>query len=107
MVVRIEAKDNFKQMSDLQKDAVARWLPTLVAIAAIVGNIMWLGARAGAIEQRITYTESALSQTVTRAEYQSDRSATANQLDDVKMTLREINTKIDRLVEMRNAPAQR
>ena len=94
-------------MSEMQKDAIAQWLPTLVAIAAIVGNIMWLGARAGAIEQRITYTESALSQTVTRAEYQSDRSATANQLGDMKTTLREINTKIDRLVEMRNAPAQR
>jgi hypothetical protein len=94
-------------MSEQQKDAVSRWLPTIVAIAAIVGNIVWLGARAGALEQRITYTESALVQTVTRAEYQADKSATANQLGDMKTTLREINTKIDRLVEMRNAPAQR
>ena len=80
---------------------MSRWLPTVVAIAAIVGNIIWLGARAGALEQRINYTEAALGNAVTRAEYQADKSATANQLADMKTTLREINTKIDRLVEQR------
>lgn len=94
-------------MSESQKDVLSRWLPTVVAIAAIVGNIIWLGARAGALEQRITYTEAALGQTVTRAEYQADKSAVANQLADMKTTLREINTKIDRLVEIRASTAQR
>jgi len=88
-------------MSESQKDTLSRWLPTIVAIAAIIGNILWLGARAGALEQRINYTESALQSTVTRAEYLADKTAAAGQLGDVKQTLREINTKIDRLVERR------
>lgn len=94
-------------MSNDQKDALRNWMPTIVAIAAILGNIIWLGARAGALEQRIIYTETALGNTVTRAEYQADKSAVTNQLADMKTTLREINTKIDRLVEQRSATAQR
>lgn len=88
-------------MSEIQKDTLRGWMPTIVAIVAIIGNILWLGSRAGALEQRINYTETALQQAVTRAEYQADKSAAANQLGDVKTTLREINTKIDRLVERR------
>ena len=86
-------------MSESQKDTLSRWLPTMVAIAAIIGNILYLGARAGALEQRINYTENALQHAVTRAEYQADKNASANQLADLKTTLREINAKLDRIVE--------
>lgn len=79
-------------------------MPTIVAIAAIIGNILWLGSRAGALEQRINYTETALQNTVTRVEYVADKTAAANQLGDVKTTLREISTKIDRLVENQRRP---
>jgi uncharacterized protein with beta-barrel porin domain len=88
-------------MSDNAKDQLARWLPTVIAIAAIIGNILWLGARAGALEERINYTQATAAAAVTRLEYQADRSATATSLSEMRQSLRDISAKLDRLVEHR------
>lgn len=88
-------------MSTGSKEALSRWLPTLVAIIAIIGNILWLGARAGAMEQRIATNEIALTKSITRAEYDADKRAATVMSDDIKQTLRDMNAKLDRLIEQR------
>ena len=88
-------------MSTESKEALSRWLPTLVAIIAIIGNILWLGARAGAMEQRIATNEIALTKSITRAEYDADKRAATVMNDDTKQALRDINAKLDRLIEQR------
>ena len=88
-------------MSTESKEALSRWLPTIIAIIAIVGNILWLGARAGAMEQRIYANEVALGKSITRAEYSADQRAATQQSDDTKQSLRDINAKLDRLIEQR------
>jgi len=90
-----------RPMSEQTKDQLSRWLPTIIALAAIVGNILWLGARAGALEQRIIYTEQAVQGSVTRVEYQADKSASMSSLADMRQSLRDISNKLDRLVEQR------
>lgn len=90
-------------MSNESKEALSRWLPTIVAIIAIIGNILWLGARAGAMEQRISNNQEALAKTITRAEYSADQRAATAQNDDTKQALRDINAKLDRLIEQRSA----
>jgi len=86
-------------MSDKTQDALARWLPTIIALIAIVGNVLWLGAKAGALEQRLIYVEAATAVAVSRAEYLSDRTTTTASLAEVKQGLRDISMKLDRLVE--------
>lgn len=88
-------------MSENTKDQLSRWLPTIIALAAIVGNILWLGARAGALEQRIIYTEATAQAAVTRLEYQADKTATIGSLAEMRQSLRDISNKLDRLVEHR------
>lgn len=88
-------------MSNESRESLSRWLPTVVAIIAIIGNILWLGARAGALEQRIVNNEMALAKTITRAEYTADLRAAALQNDDMKTSLRDISAKLDRLIEQR------
>jgi hypothetical protein len=86
-------------MSDEQKDLASRWLPTIIAIIAIAGNVLWLGSRAGALEQRLIYVETSASVAVTRAEYLADKSASTASLNEVKQSLRDISNKLDRLAE--------
>ena len=86
-------------MSDENKDQLSRWLPTIIAIMAIIGNILWLGSKAGALEQRLIYVESSSAGAVTRAEYLADKNASTASLNEVKQSLRDISIKLDRLVE--------
>ena len=88
-------------MSNGSKELLSRWLPTIVAIAAIIGNILWLGERAGKMDQRIYTNELAIAKTITRAEYEADKRAAAVMSDDIKQTLRDMNAKLDRLIEQR------
>jgi len=88
-------------MSEKAKDALSRWLPTIIAIIAIVGNILWLGAKAGALEQRIIYVEASTSAAVSRAEYIADRTAAQAMYAEMKQNLRDISQKLDRIVEAR------
>lgn len=91
-------------MSIESKETLARWMPTVLAVAAIIGNILYLGARAGAMEQRIATNEIALTKSITRAEYDADKRAATVMNDDTKQALRDINAKLDRLIEQRIRP---
>lgn len=86
-------------MSDRTADALQRWLPAIAALVAILCNILWLGNKAGAMEQRIEYVQTTATLAVTKAEYAADKAGQAAQLNDVKLQLREISAKLDRLVE--------
>lgn len=88
-------------MSTESRDALSRWLPTLVALAAIIGNILWLGRQAGVLEQRIITNEQALTKVISRDEYEADKRASAFRMDDTKQSLRDINAKLDKLIEQR------
>lgn len=99
-------------MSEANKDSLSRWLPTIVAIIAILGQVFYFGQRLGAAEQRVASTEVAVAQqaaqAVTRAEYAADKSAAVVQTADIKQSLRDLNSKMDRLIErtQRYAPLQ-
>lgn len=86
-------------MSNDQKDQVARWTPTLVAILAIVAQVFYFGSMAGAIEQRLVITERNAEASVSRAEYNADKSAAGVQLADVKRAVDKIDSKLDRVLE--------
>lgn len=81
------------------KDTLSRWLPTLVAILGILGQTFYFGARLGAAEQELKNTTTMATASVTRVEYLAEKAATGAQLLDVKQTLRDMNQKLDRLVE--------
>jgi len=87
-----------------QSDRMARWMPTIVAIAAIMAQLLYIGNRAGMMEQRIVTNEKALTETITRAEYLADKSSSITQFTDVKNALRDINTKLDRIVQNGQRP---
>ena len=87
------------KMSDQQKDQLSRWMPTVVAILAIVGQVFYFGQRLGASEQRLESVHQIAINSVTRSEYISDKSATAVQMSDIKTALRDLNLKMDRLIE--------
>jgi len=90
-------------MSDASKDTLSRWLPTIVAIAAILGQVFYFGQRLGANEQKVSTVETLVAQqaavSVTRAEYVADKTAIAVQTSDIKVALRDLNVKMDRLIE--------
>ena len=92
-------------MSTAQKDWISRWLPLLVAIAA---NIITIAYSYGKLEQRLTpieeytrvYTyERAAANFVTRVEFVAAAAHNDKETDELKQALREINQKLDRLVE--------
>lgn len=91
-------------MSDQQKETVSRWAPTLIALIAILGNLLWISNRAGQIEQRVVTNEKSLTNTVTRAEYLADKASSVTQFADVKSTLRDISSKLDRMIEVQRKP---
>lgn len=95
-------------MSNEQKDQLSRWMPTIVAILAIVGQVFYFGARLGATEQRLETAHILASNSVSRIEYASDKASATTQVSDVKIALRDLNYKMDRLIErtQRYAPLQ-
>lgn len=89
----------YHKMSDNQKDQLSRWMPTLVAILAIVGQVFYFGQRLGANEQRLESVHGIAVNSVSRSEYISDKTSAAVQVADVKTALRDLNQKMDRLIE--------
>ena len=85
------------------KDTASRWLPTVVALAGILGQTFYFGQRLGAAEQELKNTTSTAQASVTRVEYLAEKAATGSQLSDVKQTLRDMNQKLDRLVERQSS----
>lgn len=91
-------------MTAEQNDTLSRWAPTWIALLGMLGTVLWVANRAGAIEQRVDINARDLTTVVTRAEYLADKNATAAQLADVKITLRDINAKLDRALEAQRKP---
>lgn len=87
------------KMSDNQKDQLSRWMPTLVAILAIVGQVFYFGQRLGASEERLESVHQIAINSVSRTEYISDKASVAVQTSDIKTALRDLNLKMDRLIE--------
>lgn len=90
-------------MSDASKESLSRWMPTIVAIIAILGQVFYFGQRLGANEQRVTTVETEVAKQaaliITRAEYSADKAASTVQTGDIKQSLRDLNDKMDRLIE--------
>ena len=86
-------------MSEANKDSLSRWMPTVVAIIAILGQVFYFGQRLGATEQRVASTELTVAGTVTKVEYLADKGAALVQTNDIKQSLRDLNYKMDHLIE--------
>lgn len=86
-------------MSYESKDNLGRWVPTLVAILAIVGQIFYFGSRLGADEIRLSHVELSSTSFVTRAEYMLEKEGSTMQFSDIKQSLRDINSKLDRITD--------
>lgn len=86
-------------MSDESKDNLSRWLPTLVAILAIIGQVFYFGSRLGADEIRLSHVELSNASFVTRSEHLSEKEGTIMQFSDIKQSLRDINNKLDRITD--------
>lgn len=85
------------------KDRASRWLPTVVALLGVLGQTFYFGQRLGAAEQELKNTSAIANANVSRVEYLAEKSANSSQLQDMKQTLRDMNAKLDRLVERQTA----
>jgi hypothetical protein len=94
-------------MSTTQREWFSRWMPLLVAIAT---NGILVAYGYGKLEQKLApleahvftdTTERAMALFVTRQEFGQRNDTRDRELADVKASLREINAKIDRLLESR------
>lgn len=87
------------------KESLSRWLPTVVAILAILGQVFWFGQRTGTIEANVKVLSDNQSimfgqirEMVPRMEYAAQQTSTAVQIQDVKQSLRDANNKLDQLI---------
>ena len=94
-------------MSTTQRDWLSKWMPLLVAIAT---NGILVAYGYGKLEQRFSpieahvlsdTTEKAMALFVSRQEFGQRNETRDRELADVKSTLREINAKLDRILEAR------
>jgi len=103
-----------RNMSDAQKESWARWLPALIAVVTLVGNVLYVGYVAGVYKQKIEAVETRMvsdalatkeqlhdikADYVPRNEYSAAQIYLTQQLGDVKFTLKSLDTKLDRIVE--------
>lgn len=94
-------------MSTSQRDFLSKWMPLLVAVAT---NGILVAYGYGKLEQRLSpieahvlsdTTERAMAFFVTRQEFGQRNDTRDRELADVKTSLREINAKLDRILEAR------
>lgn len=92
-------------MSTQQKDWVSKWLPLIVSIMTSVGTVAYAYGR---LEQRLAPMEAFMRENsferhaqvfTPRTEFHAQKSTRDRELDELKGTLREINSKLDRLIE--------
>jgi hypothetical protein len=92
-------------MSTTQKDWLSRWLPLVVAIAA---NVITIAYSYGKLEQRLvpiethtgTFTHERFTKNfITREQFDLQKASRDREVDEVRSALREINHKLDRLIE--------
>lgn len=103
-------------MSYEQKDQLSRWLPALVALFTLVANVLYVGYQVGIFKQRLesnelnAQKESSVfrqdilqfrNEYVTRLEYNSNQINLSAQVTDLKQGLKDINSKLDRIIESR------
>lgn len=94
-------------MSTQQKDWLSKWMPLVVALLTNVGTIAYaygrLEQRLAPIEEftRTNTHERQSTNFVTRPEFVAQKSVRDREVDELKQTLREINAKLDRLIERR------
>jgi hypothetical protein len=94
------------------RERVTRWVPVLVAtLIAIGSNAIFVSYLFGKMEQRIVpveehvrtdTTERLLQLFITRTEFHQRTDTRDREMADMKATLREMNNKIDRLLERPN-----
>lgn len=80
----------------------SRWLiPTFCAVTtaglSFVAQVVWLGFREGDTQARLKHVESAVQQSVSRAEYLANLNSLNMQLAEIKQQGAYANQKIDRL----------
>ena len=92
-------------MSAGQKDFLSRWLPLLVAIISSVATI---AISYGKLEQRLAPIEEFVRENTfekhvqvltPRSEFNAQKQVRDREVDELKIALREINQKLDRLIE--------
>ncbi len=92
-------------MSTANRDWISKWAPLLLAIGT---NVAVVAYGYGKIEQRIVpveqhlvwdTTERQISMFVTRSEYVASNLTRDRELVDIKTSLRDVNEKLDRLLE--------
>lgn len=92
-------------MSIAQKDWLSKWLPLVVAIGANVATIAY---GYGRLEQRLAPIEIFVRENsfekhvqafTPRSEFATQKQVRDREVDELKQTLREINAKLDRLIE--------
>lgn len=92
-------------MSNPTKDLIAKWAPLAVALfsslVAITYSYGKLEQRLAPIEEYVrTYThERAATNFITRPEFSTQKATRDREVDELKQALREINHKLDRLIE--------
>lgn len=92
-------------MSAAQKEWISKWLPLVIAIAS---NLILVAYGYGKLEQRLgplethvatDTTEHALNMFVTRVEFTQQNLSRDKELAELRIGIREMNAKLDRLLE--------
>jgi len=85
-------------MSNDQKDSLARWLPTLVALIAIGAHVAYLGRWAGSVETRLIAIESIAQAAVPRTEYLAKQQSRDVEFIAIGRSLDKFDSKLDAIM---------
>jgi uncharacterized linocin/CFP29 family protein len=94
---------------------MSRWLPTVVAVLAILGQVFWFGQRTGTIETNVkvladnqSVMSGQLRDMLPRSEYNAAQVYAVREMQEVKQgvlrmenKIEATNTKIDQLIMRR------
>lgn len=93
-------------MSDAKKDALLRWMPTILALVGFIGNAVYVGRWVGQVEQRVAYLEKQPTRAddtvyfVTRTEFNAQKENRDRQINETTAALARIDAKLDRVIEI-------
>ena len=83
-------------MSNVQKEWWSKWAPLAVAI---VTNLILVAYSYGKLEQRLNPLEKHQENAISRYEFTQSTTTRDRELQDVKSALRDMDAKLDRLLE--------
>jgi hypothetical protein len=87
-------------MSNVQKDWLSKWAPLVVAI---ITNLILVAYSYGKLEQRLApiekHQDRSSTDFVTRNEFTQRTETRDREMADLKQSLRDMNVKLDRLLE--------